>query len=197
MGNDGHTPQTIRNLVNLMAANEDLITKAVEIGSWRQSRYCQTVDPDFLDRINKRKPRTNGELAECWYNGSPDGNRYSSTRYRMLNLHSYFSRYHTIEFRCFNFDEKSMERLGGLHAGQLKSMIQFCLAMSAWAIGCEKNDLFFKPTTNMTAEQKERLMGNVLKNRLGLRGKEFKTCRLHLTAAFRPAEAEASAETAA
>ena len=51
----------------------------------------------------------------------------------MLNLHSYFNRYHTIEFRCFNFDEESAERKGGLHAGQLKAMIQLCMAMSQMA----------------------------------------------------------------
>ena len=46
IGSDGHTPQTIRNLVNLMASHEDQLTKAIEIGAYRQSRYCQTVDPD-------------------------------------------------------------------------------------------------------------------------------------------------------
>ena len=51
----------------------------------------------------------------------------------MLNLHSYFNRYHTIEFRCFNFDEETAERKGGLHAGQLKAMIQLCLALSQMA----------------------------------------------------------------
>ena len=124
IGSDGHTPQTIRNLVNLMASHEDQLTKAIEIGAYRQSRYCQAVDPDFLKRINSRKPKTNEALARCWYNGPTETCHYSSTRYRMLNLHSYFNRYHTIEFRCFNFDEESEERKCGLHAGQLKSMIQ-------------------------------------------------------------------------
>ena len=39
IGSDGHTPQTIRNLVNLMASHEDQLTKAIEIGAYRQSRY--------------------------------------------------------------------------------------------------------------------------------------------------------------
>ena len=51
----------------------------------------------------------------------------------MLNLHSFFNRYHTIEFRCFNFDEEGNGKKGGLHAGQLKAMIQLCLAMSQLA----------------------------------------------------------------
>ena len=58
IGSDGHTPQTIRNLVNLMACHEDQLTKAIEIEHYRQSRYCQTVDPAFLKRINKQKPKT-------------------------------------------------------------------------------------------------------------------------------------------
>jgi len=43
------------------------------------------------------------------------------------------------------------------------------------------------------ASQKEKLMTRVLAGRLGLRGPEFKTCRLHLTAVFR---AKAAAEAA-
>ena len=84
IGSDGHTPQTVRNLVNLMASHEDQLTKAIEIGAYRQSRYCQTVDPDFLKRINSRKPKTNEALARCWYNGPTETCHYSSTRYRML-----------------------------------------------------------------------------------------------------------------
>ena len=65
IGSEGHTPATIRNLVNLMASHEDQLTKAIEIGSYRQIRYCRTVDPDFLERLNRRKPKTNEALARC------------------------------------------------------------------------------------------------------------------------------------
>ena len=50
IGSEGHTPQTIRNLVNLMASHEDQLSKAIEI-SYGRRRYCQTVDHDFLQRI--------------------------------------------------------------------------------------------------------------------------------------------------
>ena len=59
----GHTPQTIRNLVNIMAAHEEQLTQAVRIDRWRQSRYCRTVDPDFLERLNRLKPKTMEELS--------------------------------------------------------------------------------------------------------------------------------------
>ena len=133
VGSDGHTPQTIRNLVNMMHAHEEQLIQAVKIDRDRMARYCRTVDPDFLERLNKRKPRTMEALSRAWYNGSADYSHYSPSRYRMLNLHSLFQRYHTIEFRLFQFDEPSDGRRNGLHAGQLKSMIQLCLAMSELA----------------------------------------------------------------
>ena len=50
----------------------------------------------------------------------------------MLNLHATFTK-GTIEFRLFQFDNPTAERKGGLHAGQLKSYIQLCLALSQMA----------------------------------------------------------------
>lgn len=171
IGGVGHTPQTIRNLVNLMACHEDQLTKAIEINSLRMHSYCQTVDPDFLERINKQKPKTNEKLAECWYNGRIETHHYSDTRYRMLNLHAYFNRYHTIEFRCFNFDEESRERKGGLHAGQLKAMIQLCLAMSQMA----KQLKYASPKKQQTENEAYAFRCWML--RLGFIGDEFKTAR--------------------
>lgn len=171
IGSDGHTPQTVRNLVNLMAAHEDQLTRAIEIGSWRQERYCQTVDPAFLKRINSRKPKTMEALARCWYNGPVETGHYSYTRYRMLNLHSLFNRYHTIEFRCFNFDEETAERKGGLHAGQLKAMIQLCLAMSQLAKQISKASARPQQTEN------EAYAFRCWMLRLGFIGDEFKTAR--------------------
>ena len=65
--------------------------------------------------------------------------------------------------------------------------MQFCLAMSAWAIETDTDRLYFKEVSHYTQEQKGDLMNRVLKNRLGLKGAEFKTCRKHLTSAFTPA----------
>ena len=171
IGGDGHTPQTIRNLVNIMASHEDQLTKAIEIESYRQSHYCRTVDPAFLERINTQKPKTTEELARCWYNGPTQTHHYSSTRYRMLNLHSYFNRYHTIEFRCFNFDEETEDRKGGLHAGQLKAMIQLCLAMSQMA----KELRSASPKKQQTENEAYAFRCWML--RLGFIGDEFKTAR--------------------
>ncbi len=64
--------------------------------------------------------------------------------------------------------------------------------MSAWAINCDHDDLHFKKIANYTQEQKAALMKRALINRLGMRGPEFKTARLHLTSAF-TAEADQAA----
>lgn len=58
--------------------------------------------------------------------------------------------------------------------------MQFCLAISAWAI--ESNDkVVFRSMNGYTAQKKITLMYNILNQPgLGLYGDEFKTCRLHM-----------------
>ena len=132
IGAQGHTPQTLRNLANIMASHESLIAEALKLDRGRMSRYCRTVDPRFLEQVNRRKPRTMAQLADIWYssNGANYGrnHHYNDSRYHMLNLHATFTK-GTIEFRLFQFDEPTAERRGGIHAGQLKSYIQLCLAL--------------------------------------------------------------------
>lgn len=74
-----------------------------------------------------------------------------------------------------------------------KTYIQFCLAMSAWSINCDHDNLHFKSIAGYTQQQKHDLMMRVLTKRLGMRGPEFKTARLHLTAAFETAPAVTAA----
>ena len=50
----------------------------------------------------------------------------------MLNLHATFTK-GTVEFRLFQFDAPADGKQNGLHAGQLKSYIQLCLALSQLA----------------------------------------------------------------
>ena len=45
IGANGHTPQTLRNLANIMASHEELIAEALKLDRYRMSRYCRTVDP--------------------------------------------------------------------------------------------------------------------------------------------------------
>jgi hypothetical protein len=62
IGAKGHTPQTLRNLANIMASHEDLLASALNLDRSRINRYCRTVDPRFLERVNRRKPTTMAAL---------------------------------------------------------------------------------------------------------------------------------------
>ena len=75
-------------------------------------------------------------LADIWY-GSQNADygrsqHYNDSRYHMLNLHATFTK-GTVEFRLFQFDAPADGKQNGLHAGQLKSYIQLCLALSQMA----------------------------------------------------------------
>ena len=167
----GHTPQSLRNLVNLMASHEDLIAKAVKLDRNREARYCKMVDPGFLERLNSRKPTTMEALADCWYNGSPGRNsHYHPSRYSCLNYHSLF-RGSGIELRLFQFDSPSDDKKGGLNAGQLKAMIQFSLGLSELA----KSIKYASPKKGQRDNEKYGLRCFLL--RMGLIGDEFKTAR--------------------
>lgn len=78
------------------------------------------------------------QFADIWYtaNGANYGRNqhYNDSRYHMLNFHATFTK-GTIEFRLFQFDKPANGRKNGLHAGQLKSYIQLCLALSEMAKG--------------------------------------------------------------
>ena len=92
----------------------------------------------------------------------------------MLNLHATFTK-GTVEFRLFQFDTPTEDRKGGIHAGQLKSYIQLCLALSQLAK--EVRTASSKPQQN---ENPKYAMRTWLL-RLGFIGEEFETARTFLT----------------
>ena len=178
IGAQGHTPQSLRNLANIMASHESLIAEALKLDRGRMSRYCRTVDPRFLEQVNRRKPRSMAHLADIWYtsNGASYGrsHHYNDSRYHMLNLHATFTK-GTVEFRLFQFDEPTAERRGGIHAGQLKSYIQLCLALSQMA----KDVRTASPKPQQNENPKYAMRTWLL--RLGFIGEEFATARDFLT----------------
>ena len=178
IGANGHTPQTLRNLANIMASHENLIAEALKLDRYRISRYCRTVDPNFLRKVNAKKPRTMADLADIWYT-TQDANygrshHYNDSRYHMLNYHATFTK-GTIEFRLFQFDEPAAGRKGGIHAGQLKSYIQLCLALSQMA----KDVRTASPKPQQNENPKYAMRTWLL--RLGFIGEEFATARDFLT----------------
>ena len=178
IGAQGHTPQSLRNLANIMASHESLIAEALKLDRSRMSRYCRTVDPNFLAKVNSRKPKTMAQLADIWYtsHGASYGRNqhYNDSRYHMLNLHATFTK-GTVEFRLFQFDELTAERRGGIHAGQLKSYIQLCLALSQMA----KDVRTASPKPQQSENPKYAMRTWLL--RLGFIGEEFATARDFLT----------------
>ena len=178
IGAKGHTAQTLRNLANIMASHENLLADALKLDHSRMSHYCRTVDPRFLDQLNRKKPRTMAQLADVWY-GSQGENygrsqHYNGSRYHMLNLHATFTK-GTVEFRLFQFDAPNGTRKGGLHAGQLKSYIQLCLALSQMA----KEVRTASPKPQQHENPKYAMRTWLL--RLGFIGEEFETARDILT----------------
>ena len=63
-----HTPQTIKNFVNIIASKNDLLYKALQIKAERQ-RYCMKMDEYLVKRINQDKPRTFEQISSIWYAG--------------------------------------------------------------------------------------------------------------------------------
>lgn len=170
-----HTAVSLRRLVNFMTARQDLIYEALQIGD-RESNWCHKLNKTLLDAMKKDNNLTKEKAEEIWYSRANDGycggidhQHYNATRYHGVNLHSFFTK-GTVEFRLFN---------STLHAGKIKAYIQFCLAVSAWAITSQEK-IVFRSMDGYTPEQKVTIMRNILTHRLGLYGDEFKTCRLHL-----------------
>lgn len=177
-----HTPQTLRNIVNIMASKEDLLYKTLQVQVSRE-HYCKKADTRFLEALNNKRPKTMSEVERLWYNGSSGRyDHYDNSRYHALNLHSVFSK-GTIEFRMFN---------STLHAGEVKSYIQLCLAISHQAL------VQHSASRIKTQPENEKYTFRTWLLRLGLIGDEFKTARMHLlknlegNIAWRdPAQAEA------
>jgi len=159
-----YTPQTLRNLVNIIASKEDILYKALRIDPARM-QWCKKTNGELLEAINRRKPQTMEALKDIWYAGSTRDRdeHYNDTRYHGLNLHSTFTK-GTVEFRLFN---------STTHAGEIKAYIQFCLAVSHQALTQKK------ASARKTVTDNEKYAFRCWMLRLGLSGDEFKTCRLH------------------
>ena len=62
-----HTPASLRRLVNIVNAKEDLLTMALGISQHRREEWCRPVDQRFLEALNRQKPDTLESFAAIWY----------------------------------------------------------------------------------------------------------------------------------
>ena len=160
-----HTAKTLRNLVNIMTAKEDILFKALAVSRSRAERWCKKTEEGFVANLNRRKPTTESGIERLWYNGaSRRTSHYDSSRYHALNLHSLWQG-KGIEFRCFN---------GTTHAGKIKTYIQLCLAISHQAL--TQNAASARKTTSTN----EKYTMRTWLLRMGMIGDEFKTARKFL-----------------
>ena len=178
IGADGHTPESLRNLINLMASHEQLIIDALQIDPDRVERYCKKVNPKFLAELNKKKPKTMASLADNWYRsqGQDYGRNahYNRSRYCFANLHATFTK-GTVEFRGWNFLAPADGKQNGIHCGLLKTFIQLSLAISARAKEIKT------ASPKVPSMDNPKFVMRTWLNSLGMIGDEFETARKFLT----------------
>jgi putative amidoligase enzyme len=158
------------NLAKLVHQQEDLIVLALGVQQARLEHFCKKTETEVATKIAKARPATTQDLARVWYNGqtSRSQTHYDGSRYHGLNLHSVWYR-GTVEFRWFE---------ATLHAGKVKSYVQFALALAAKAMTAKSTAVRKREMTLASAKYDMR----VFLLRLGFIGDEFKSARKHLTA---------------
>ncbi|MGN6105208.1 MAG: amidoligase family protein [Kofleriaceae bacterium] len=160
--------KSLTNLVKMVHKQERLLEHALGVSERRLGWHCRPIDAAFLQRLEESRPRTLAQVNEAWYGRArPRPARYDESRYRGLNLNSFFFR-GTIEFRYFN---------GTLHAGEVKAYVQLTLALAAKALKARSASSKRRDFNVTTAKYDWR----VFLLALGLIGGEFKTARHHLT----------------
>jgi hypothetical protein len=165
VGAEKFDAQHLRNITNIMASKEELIYKALQVDLNRSQDYCRRVEQRFLRQVNEKKPQSLDRFKSIWYNGRDGSNvHYHASRYHALNLHSVFQK-GTVEFRMFN---------STLHAGKVKTYIQFSLAIANQALTQRNARAAPTRTTN------DRYTFRTWLLRLGMIGPEFETARFHL-----------------
>jgi len=162
--------EALRRLCNIIYSKQKLLGQSLLVAHTRK-RYCEDLSGDFIEKLNKAKPKTIDEFADIWYDSSNNWmyerrSRYNDSRYKILNLHNLLSeRHQAIEYRLFN---------AVLHAGVVKSEIQLALLIAAQALNQKRASAIATSTRNPKYSYRVWLL------RLGAIGDEFKTLRYHL-----------------
>ena len=121
----GHTPQTLKNFINIMFTRDDMVSKGLNILP-RRRRYCKKISYFLVERINKKHLKDLKEVEDIWYTGYYNRtSHYNDSRYHFLNLHAFFHGHHTVELRGFN---------SSLHAGMVRSYVVLALALNNQAL---------------------------------------------------------------
>jgi len=165
LGAQSFDSKALGRLVKTVRKQEQLIYAAVGVTNDRQSRWARPVT-DRVVAAAEAGADLNGINRAVYGRQNDRPMHYDHNRYHGLNLHNVFFR-GTVEFRLFD---------ATLHAGKVKAMVQFCLALGAKAINGKSASAKRRPYNAATAKYDFR----VFLLSLGLIGTEFKTCRLHM-----------------
>lgn len=177
VGAENFDAKHLKILCNMIYAKQNILERAIKVQEIRK-RFCNLLDKDFIEKLNKSKPKTLEGFADIWY-GFPSqqkgyqgyrNNKYHPSRYKILNLHNLFSgRQNAIEIRVFN---------GTVHSGKLKSYIQFCLMLTAQALNQDR------ASYKETVTKNDRWTMRIWLLKLGFIGGEFRTARHFLIRAL-------------
>ena len=109
------------NLAKIVYKQEPLILHALQISEARLNSYTKPMEDSFIANVDKYRPKSLEQLGKLWYEDNDDHHteHYHSSRYHGVNFHSLYYR-GTVEFRWFE---------ATLHAGKVKSYIQYCLLL--------------------------------------------------------------------
>jgi len=167
IGVAGFTPEQITNFAKIFYKQEELILKALGTSETRLSHYTKRTNPEFIERITKRKPHTSDELNRAWFGYSnPNPAHYDSSRYYAINLSNIW-RINTIEIRAAE---------GSTHAGEVKSVVVLCMALAVKAFNSKAASAAKREYSETSAKYDLRVFLLNLK----LIGPEFKTVLYHL-----------------
>jgi len=163
--------RTLGNLAKIVYKQEPLILTALGVSQTRLAQYTKPMSADLIAKIERSRPKTKDQMNRIWYghhNSNPT--HYDSTRYHGVNFHNVWYR-GTVEFRWFE---------ATLHAGRVKSAVQFVLAIATKALnsrGASSRKREFDPAS-------AKYDFRVFLLHLGMIGDEFKTARQHLLSAM-------------
>ena len=161
------TPQKLINLVNFYSSKENYFWQILDVPDNREP-YCQRINRDFVAELNQQRPQEMEDIAELWYkhSGFKYKNDYAKSRYRFLNLHSFFVNGH-YEIRGCN---------GTLDRDEIHAYLSMFLGVHNAAMTKQRCSPVESTTTNMKYAVRVVLIN------LGLNGKEFATARRVLLA---------------
>lgn len=171
-------PKTIVHILNHIHSKQFLLYKAIGLSpSASRYRYCKPIPTVLVEELKKKKAKTLKEIADVWYDvldyGGSRYSRYPHSRYHIVNLtrglvpdSPYY--YATAEFRCFS---------SSLHAGRVKTYIQFCLLLVSHCATLTKSS-YKRVVVNEGESEAYKFRVWLLK--LGCIGPEFQTMRHHM-----------------